>query len=292
MDYYEILGVKKNASDEEIKKAYRKLAVKWHPDKNPNNKQNAENKFKEISEAYDILKDKDKRSLYDKFGKDGLQGNNNNYNFNSSADDIFRNFFGTDDVFNINENNTHQTFTTFSFGGNNFNMNSNMPRKKRKGSTIEYKLKCTLENLYHGNKKKIKLNKFVNGKRVSEIIEIDIKPGWKEGTKLTYENKGNSTINESPGDIVVIIQEVIHSTYNRSGNDLEFKINITLKDALNGFTKKIPLINGDYYDLKINKIRESDFKYTIKNAGMPIRKSGKNLGYGDMVISFNIKLSD
>ena len=95
MDYYKILGVGKQASEDELKKAYRKLAVKWHPDKNPTNKDVAEKKFKEISEAYDVLKDKEKRSLYDRFGKEGLQGSAQNFNsnFGNSADDIFKNFF-------------------------------------------------------------------------------------------------------------------------------------------------------------------------------------------------------
>ena len=76
MDYYKILGVAKNTSEDELKKAYRKLAIKQHPDKNPNNKDEAEKKFKEISEAYDVLKDKEKRNMYDRFGKDGLNANN------------------------------------------------------------------------------------------------------------------------------------------------------------------------------------------------------------------------
>lgn len=111
-DYYTILEVDKNASESDIKKAYRKLALKWHPDKNPDNKAVAEEKFKNISEAYEVLSDKDKRSVYDKYGKDGLTGDmprsggsfhgmhNHTFHF-SSPDDIFRNFFGGDfeDVF-------------------------------------------------------------------------------------------------------------------------------------------------------------------------------------------------
>lgn len=117
-EYYDLLGVPKTASDDQIKKAYRKLALKWHPDKNPDNKDAAEKKFKEISEAYDVLSDKEKRSIYDRYGKDGLlagsgggRGGNSNPNFHSSfhfggsgahnfhfrsADEIFRDFFAHD----------------------------------------------------------------------------------------------------------------------------------------------------------------------------------------------------
>ena len=109
-DYYDILGVSRNADEAAIKKAYRKLALKWHPDKNPDNKDEAEAKFKEVSEAYDVLSDKDKRSVYDRYGKDGLKGGGGgggggpggvpNFHFEfHSPEDIFREFFG--DSFDI-----------------------------------------------------------------------------------------------------------------------------------------------------------------------------------------------
>ena len=102
-DYYDILGVSKSADDAAIKKAYRKLALKWHPDKNPDNKEEAEAKFKEVSEAYDVLSDKDKKSVYDRYGKDGLRGGGAgggtggapNFHFEfHSPEDIFKQFFG------------------------------------------------------------------------------------------------------------------------------------------------------------------------------------------------------
>jgi len=110
--YYDVLKVSKSASDSEVKKAYRKLALKWHPDKNPNNKAEAEKQFKSISEAYEVLSDKDKRSMYDKYGKEGLTGEQRrsssasqempNFHFNfSSPDDIFKQFFGTHNLNDI-----------------------------------------------------------------------------------------------------------------------------------------------------------------------------------------------
>ncbi|XP_007555690.1 dnaJ homolog subfamily B member 6b isoform X2 [Poecilia formosa] len=106
VEYYQILGVQKNASQEDIKKAYRKLALKWHPDKNPDNKEEAERRFKELSEAYEVLSDENKRSLYDRYGKDGLNGGGNHYdNFSHSGftfrnpEDVFREFFGGRDPF-------------------------------------------------------------------------------------------------------------------------------------------------------------------------------------------------
>uniref|UniRef100_A0AAY5EVV0 J domain-containing protein n=1 Tax=Electrophorus electricus TaxID=8005 RepID=A0AAY5EVV0_ELEEL len=109
VEYYQILGVQKSASPDDIKKAYRKLALKWHPDKNPDNKEEAEKKFKEISEAYEVLSDANKRSVYDRYGKEGLSGSGGGGHYHNgdpfagftfrNPEDVFREFFGGQDPF-------------------------------------------------------------------------------------------------------------------------------------------------------------------------------------------------
>ncbi|XP_030682204.1 dnaJ homolog subfamily B member 6 isoform X2 [Nomascus leucogenys] len=111
VDYYEVLGVQRHASPEDIKKAYRKLALKWHPDKNPENKEEAERKFKQVAEAYEVLSDAKKRDIYDKYGKEGLNGGGGGgSHFDSpfefgftfrNPDDVFREFFGGRDPFSF-----------------------------------------------------------------------------------------------------------------------------------------------------------------------------------------------
>ena len=151
-DYYEILGVSKNASDAEIKKAYRQMALKYHPDKNPDDKE-AEEKFKEAAEAYEVLSDANKRSRYDQFGHAGIGGAAGTGGFSMSMDDIFSQFgdiFG--DAFG-------GAFSGFGgFGGSR----GGRRRRVNRGSNLRVKVKLTLEEIAKGVEKKIKVNKYVS----------------------------------------------------------------------------------------------------------------------------------
>lgn len=145
-DYYEILGVQKNASEAEIKKAYRKLALKYHPDKNPDNKE-AEDKFKEAAEAYEILSNQEKRNRYDRYGHAGLGGASGTNGYNMSMDDIFSQF---GDIFGG------------AFGGfGGFSGSGQRRRRVNRGSNLRVKVKLTLEEIAKGVEKKIKVNKYI-----------------------------------------------------------------------------------------------------------------------------------
>jgi molecular chaperone DnaJ len=148
-DYYEVLGVARNASAEEIKKAYRQLAIKYHPDKNPNNPE-AEEKFKEAAEAYEVLSDPQKREQYNRFGHAGMQGGGFGSGGNMSMDDIFDHF---GDIFG-----GHNPFESFFGGG----QSSSRGRRGYRGSDLRVKVQLSLVEIANGVKKKIKLNKQVS----------------------------------------------------------------------------------------------------------------------------------
>ena len=150
-DYYEVLGVSKNSSGDEIKKAYRKVAIQFHPDKNPNNKE-AEDKFKEAAEAYEVLSDADKRAQYDRFGH--ARGNGGLGGQNMNMDDIFSQF---GDIFGGGGS----PFDSFFGGG------SRGGRRQRKGTNLRIKLKLSLEEIAHGVEKKIKVNRLVRAEGVT-----------------------------------------------------------------------------------------------------------------------------
>ncbi|WGH25499.1 MAG: DnaJ domain-containing protein [Candidatus Shikimatogenerans bostrichidophilus] len=143
-DYYEILGVTKDATLEDIKKAYRRLAIKYHPDKNINNKKEAEEKFKEAAEAYSVLSDSNKRKQYDQFGTTNSSGNGYE---SMNMEDIFSNF---GDIFNDDID----SFTEF-----NFNRRSRSKYKKKKGTNLKINIKINLEEIYSGTTKTIKIKR-------------------------------------------------------------------------------------------------------------------------------------
>ncbi len=154
-DFYDILGVSRSATQDEIKKAYRKIAIKFHPDKNPDDP-TAEEKFKEAAEAYEILSDADKRAKYDRFGHDGLRGSGGFGGGGMSMDDIFSQF---GDIFG-----GHNPFESFFGGGGG---GSSFRSGGRRGSNLRIKIKLNLEEISHGAEKKIKVNRLVTADGVT-----------------------------------------------------------------------------------------------------------------------------
>lgn len=167
VDYYNLLKVNRNATDDDLKKAYKRLAMKWHPDKNPVNKIDAEAKFKQISEAYYVLSDSQKRQIYDLYGEEGLKSfefcgpsdeektstNNTKYGFNRrDADDIFNEFFGGSDGGGMGGGSGKSGFYSNGDTGNHGN---------KKAAAIESKLICSLEELYKGARRKMRISRSV-----------------------------------------------------------------------------------------------------------------------------------
>jgi DnaJ family protein B protein 4 len=315
-DYYSILGISRNATEEDIKKAYKKLALKWHPDRNRNNKKEAEEKFKELAEAYEVLSDKNKREIYDKFGEEGLKGGapppgsegmpgfttfrtsggTGGFRFTpTSAEDIFAQFFGGRNPFG--------GMGSFSSrrGGNMFDemeedddfgsMFGRSSRGPKKAPPIKRNFNCTLEELYLGTTKKMKITKTLvdpSGKAmpVEKILTINVKPGWKEGTKITFEKEGDEKPGQEPADIIFILKETPHPRFKRVGNDLHYTATITLKQALTNPVIEVETLDKRKIRIPINEIIKPDTKQIIPNEGMPITKNPGQKG--NLIISFNI----
>ncbi|KAL3830176.1 hypothetical protein ACJIZ3_018978 [Penstemon smallii] len=322
VDYYKVLQVDRSAKDDDLKKAYRKLAMKWHPDKNPNSKKEAEAKFKQISEAYDVLSDPQKRAVYDQYGEEGLKGQvpppgaggfpggmdgggSTNFRFNPrSADDIFSEFFGFSNPFGgmgdmgPGSRMGGPSFSRSMFGDDMFTNFRNAGGEggsagiPRKAAAIERMLPCSLEDLYKGTTKKMKISREVteaSGRpsTMEEILTIEIKPGWKKGTKITFPEKGNEQRGVIPSDLVFIIDEKPHTVFKRDGNDLIATQKISLVEALTGYTAQVSTLDGRTLTIPINNIVSPTHEEVVKGEGMPIPKEpGKK---GNLRIKFNIK---
>lgn len=315
VDYYNILKVNRNATDEDLKKSYRRLAMRWHPDKNPDNKKEAEAKFKQISEAYDVLSDPEKRAVYDQYGEEGLKGmpppgsggapSSSGFSFNTrNAEDIFAEFFGSNGPFGFGNSRSTRYHTDGggAFGG--FGARDNIFRSyaegagtsssshPRKAPAVESKLACSLEELYQGSTRKMKISRNIvdaNGRTVphSEILTIDIKPGWKKGTKITFPEKGNEQANQLPADLVFVIDEKPHDVFKRDGNDLVVQQKVSLADALGGTTLNLTTLDGRDLVVPVTDVVSPGYELVIGREGMPIAKEpGKR---GNLRIKFDVK---
>lgn len=321
VDYYDILKVNKNATDDDLKKSYRKLAMKWHPDKNPNNKKEAEAKFKQISEAYDVLSNPQKRPVYDQYGEEGLtdmpppgsggggfpfgNGSAGSSGFNPrNAEDIFAEFFGSS-PFGFGSSGPGRSMRFQSDGGGGmfggFGGSENIFRNYSDGTgasmpkkppPVESKLPCTLEELYSGSTRKMKISRTivdVNGRLVpeSEILTIDVKPGWKKGTKITFPDKGNEHLNQLPADLVFVIDEKPHNFYKRDGNDLIVDQRVSLAEALAGTTVNLTTLDGRNLTIPVTDIVSPGYELSIAMEGMPIVKEPGSKG--DLRVTFDVK---
>ncbi|XP_047149859.1 dnaJ protein homolog 1-like [Vigna umbellata] len=326
VDYYKILQVDKSAKDDDLKKAYRKLAMKWHPDKNPNNKKEAEAKFKQISEAYEVLSDPQKKAIYDQYGEEGLKGQvpppdaggagttyfstgdvPGSFRFNPrNADDIFAEFFGFSSPFGGmggrgggggGGGGMRSRFPGGMFGDDMFasfgdgtvHMSQGAPRK---APPIENKLPCTLEEIYRGTTKKMNISREIadaSGKTmpVEEILTINVKPGWKKGTKITFPEKGNEQPNLTPADLVFIIDEKPHGVFTRDGNDLVVTQKISLAEALTGYTVHLTTLDGRNLTIPISNVIHPSYEEVVTREGMPLPKDPSKKG--NLRIKFNIK---
>ncbi|KAJ6769347.1 DNAJ-like protein SUBFAMILY C MEMBER [Salix koriyanagi] len=290
-DYYNVLKLNRNATEEDMKRAYKRLAMKWHPDKNPVDKKEAEAKFKLISEAYDVLSDPIKRQIYDLYGEEGLKSfdqapppNTNAgapFKFNPrDADDIFSEFFGSGGSAAVGKGH---------FRNNNHNIYG--AEVNRKAAPVESKLLCTLEELYKGTRRKMRISRsvpddFGEPKTVEEILKIDIKPGWKKGTKITFPDKGNQEPGTIPADLIFVVDEKPHPVFKRDGNDLVINQKMSLLEALTGKTIELTALDGRYLTLPVTDIIKPGHEVLIPDEGMPVSKEPNKRG--NLIIKFDI----
>ena len=295
-DLYDVLGVARDADAKSLKRAYRKLAMKWHPDKHPENAKAAADKFKDIAEAYAILGDPEKRRMYDRFGYEGLKGmhgesgaSTGEFSMRVDPNELFAQFFnGFGRSVGIPFDAPFVSFRSTS---------PSPPRRSRSRSPhgnrrrVVVDLWCTLEELYSGVLKRMRVSRKrygeTEGSGSPRILEIDVKPGWKAGTRITFANEGDEI---APGvfqDIVFVVKIREHSTFRRNGADLIHVAHVALVDALTGFILTVPTLDGEVLKVDIDGVVDPKTTKVVVGKGMPrgTRYPGE---YGDLIITFDV----
>ncbi|VEN58963.1 unnamed protein product [Callosobruchus maculatus] len=332
-DYYKILNLSKGASDDDIKKAYRKLALKYHPDKNKS--PGAEEKFKEVAEAYEVLSDKTKRDVYDAYGEEGLKGGvgggtggvnsqpgNFSYTYHGDPRATFAQFFGNSSPFSaffdfgnnrmfMHEDDIEVDDPFASLGGQqprgpgggafrsqsfNFHGSPNRSKDKMQDPPIEHDLYVSLEDIAKGCQKKMKISRKVlqpdgSTKKEDKVLTINVKPGWKAGTKITFQREGDQSRNKIPADIVFIIRDKPHPLFKREGSDIKYTAKVSLKQALCGCTIEVPTMAGKTLSLNYqNEIIKPNTVRRIQGYGLPLPKEPSR--HGDLIVNFDIRFPD
>lgn len=277
IDYYKILDLKKDATTDDIKKAYRKLARKHHPDLNPNNEE-ANKKFQQINEANEVLSDPEKRKKYDKYGKDWqhadqldaqekqrrqYQSGGGGYTGND-----YEGGFGGEDF---------SDFFSSMFGGARARSSRNSPFK---GQDYNADLQLNLIDAYTTHKQTLT----VNGKQV----RINIPAGVENGQKIKLPGYGAPGVNNGPpGDLYIKFNITDHPRFKRKGNDIYVQEEIDLYTAILGGEKIVETLNGKV-KLKITEGTQPDTNLRLKGKGFPVYK--KENAFGDLYIKWQIKI--
>jgi len=283
-DYYSVLGVPKGASEKTIKQAYRKLARKYHPDLNPDNKA-AEETFKEVNEAYEVLSDVDKRKLYDQFGSDWKtwerQGGNadgfwqqwqpggrpggrtyttgpGGFAGGDSFSDFFQQLFGGLGGGGMRGGTYGGDIGDLlgGFGGRG-------QVRNRRGQDYEQPVGITLEEAYQGTKRLVRIG--------DQRLEISIPAGARTGTRVRVAGKGGpGAAGGPPGDLFLVIEVADHAQFQRDGENLETRVSVDLYTAVLGGSARVPLPDGRSVMLTVPAETQNGTRFRLRGKGMPV----------------------
>ena len=326
-DFYEILGIPRSCSIEDVKAAYRKLAKECHPDRNPDD-HTAEHKFKELSEAYDILKDPDRRAAYDRYGhaafENGGGRSTSGFDFATSFTDVFDDLFG-------------------EF------MGGKRTRRQNRGGDLRYNMEITLEEAYHGKAAQIRVPSLLACEKCSgsgaepgskpetcgtcsglgkvratqgfftvertcakcrgqgrvvrhpckscngsghvqkeRTLSVDIPPGVEEGTRIRLSGEGQAGMNGGPpGDLYIFLSVRQHPFFQRDAQDLYCRVPIGFITAALGAEIEVPALSGARARITIPEGTQSGHQFKLRGRGMPLLKSGGH--YGDLFVEVRVE---
>jgi DnaJ-class molecular chaperone len=279
-DYYEILELQRSATPEELKRAYRELALRHHPDRvPPEKKREAEDTFKQISEAYAVLSDPQKRALYDQYGHAGVDQKFRQEDIFRGTD--FKSVFEGQGDFGFNGG-----FFENLFGDLGFDFFSARTRRSRggrgsagpggKGVDSEVTMAVTLEEAYRGTERSI---------AQPRSLTVTIPPGVRDGSRLRIKGEGEPS-SRSTGDLYIVVQIQPHPVFHRQGNDLSIELPVSLPRAILGTELSVPTMDGSV-TMKIPAGTQSGAIFRLKGKGMPLLRGE---GSGDMLAKVIVEI--
>jgi DnaJ-class molecular chaperone len=281
-DYYSILGIRRNASDKEIKQAYRRLARRYHPDVNPGDA-TAEQKFKEISEAYAVLGNAENRKKYDRFGHQAFAGGfgpsfDRDSAFKGFQTGNLKEFFGTRGSF-------AESFSTIfeEFFGRGQSRSHATPKR---GRDIEQTVEISLEDAVRGTTTEVRMTRRDGS---VEWLRVKIPPGVDTNSKVRLAGKGEAGTYGAPaGDLYIVTRVRPHAYFVRQGNDIVCEVPVTLAEALLGAKIEIPTIDGKT-TMTLPAGTQNGRKFRLRGKGVPHLKGG---GRGDQYVTVKVVLPE
>ena len=324
-DYYNLLGIPKNAADKDVKAAYRRLARKYHPDVNPGDK-SAEARFKEINEAFEVLSDPDKRKKFDQYGSDSenaeafararqqsqQQAQRQSGSFNRGARGAPFTTNEAQDMGDLNE-----VFESLFRGMGGSGTRTGGRRAPRKGQDIEHQIELSLEDVYNGTKRVLELKSeqacpvcqgMGRGKSgvcqqcggVGRVVkprrlEVKIPPGVKDGSKVRVAGEGEPGASGSSGDLYLVIKVAPHQLFKREGDDLVVDLPVSLTAAVLGSEVQVPTLKGSKLALRIPPETQNGKVFKLAGQGMPRLNDtacGDMLARVSVVLPINLSMKE
>lgn len=286
LDFYEVLGLTRGANDIDIRRAYRRLALKYHTE--INKEESAKGEFERVCEAYDVLSHPKLKGFHDLYGEDalkdgmadgsgGVKGPMYHFNPEEGPKAVFERFFGT--------NNPYEALETLS---SQFEaMTTEEPPVK--GKSRMFPLELTLEEIFHGCLKRVAHKRkvlLVTGEYMEEerSLTVDVKPGLPTGTRFVFEGEGNKTPKKEPGPVVFVLKPKPHASFVRRGNDLVHKVTLPLYQALIGASIEIKTLDNRNLKVPISDIMRPGSTVVVPGEGMPNPKGGR----GNLILELDL----
>jgi curved DNA-binding protein len=300
-DYYAVLGVPKTASEADIKRAYRKLARKHHPDLNPGDK-TAEARFKDVNEANEVLGDPEKRKKYDELGANWRAyeqapppgpgggpaewsgpfggGPRGGASYRTMSPEEMQEIFGTDDPFS-------DFFHTF-FGGRTAESGAAGPGARtvrtRRGRDIEQPVDLTLEEAFSGTSRRLAIQ---HGDKTRNV-EVRIPAGVKDAARVRAAGEGESSRGGSSGDLFLVVRVLPHPRFERRGQDLHVRVNVPVTTAVLGGEVAVPALSGSTLRLKVPELTTTGRVFRLRGHGMPA--VGRPDARGDLYATVDVQI--